>query len=194
MKMLYFLLLWVIFALSWIRNQPTKNPTRIRIHNTEFSRVEDVCVVGFPEGNYTGHAGHALWGAGGKRQACLVFRYILLYFQSGGRVRGGIPRRELHRTDHALGSGGNEAGMLSIQIYSIIFPEWRTCAWWDSQKGTTQDRSRPMGSGGNEAGMLSIQIYSIIFPEWRTCAWWGFLKGTTQGRSRSMGSAMVGVK
>jgi hypothetical protein len=42
--------------------------------------------------------------------------------------------------------GGNEAAMLSIQIYSIIFPERRTCAWWSFLKGTTQDRSRPMGS------------------------------------------------
>ncbi len=71
-------------------------------------------------------------------------------FQSGGRVCGGVSRRELHRTDHALWGapwlGGNEAGMLSIQIYSIIFPEWRTCAQWGFQKGTTQDRSPPMGS------------------------------------------------
>ncbi len=65
-------------------------------------------------------------------------------------MRGGVSRRELHRADQALwgahGWGGNEAGMLSIQIYSLIFPEWRTCARWGFQKGTSQGRSRPMGS------------------------------------------------
>jgi hypothetical protein len=90
-------------------------------------------VVGFPEGNYTGQITpyRERHGWGEMRHACSVFRYILLYFQSTGRVHGGVSRRELHRTDHALWGvpwlGGNEAGMLSIQIYSIIFSEWRTC-------------------------------------------------------------------
>ncbi len=56
------------------------------------------------------------------RQACLVFRYILLYFQSGGRVRGGIPRRELHRTGHALwGAGGMRQACLVFRYILLYF-------------------------------------------------------------------------